>query len=165
MLNSLKLTVSFKFFPVGKEIWFLQKTAGLRGRVSHYRVLLWRERDGNLHTVYSHVPANTPTFWKSTAPRLTSDAANMSKSPSCERELCSPESTAETSQPQWDPGGTPAPHPSCCSAGVPGPRATGWKAIPSKLPRQPEPYLWTGIINPLINIQQVAGLWNATGTY
>lgn len=118
MLNSLKLTVSCKFFPVGKEIWFLQKTAGLRGRVSNYRILLWRERDGNLHTLYSHVPANTPTFWKSTAPRLTSDAVNISERPCHEQEL--PREHRRDQPPSVGPRGNPSSPPQLLQRRSPG---------------------------------------------
>lgn len=72
MLNSLKLTVSFEFFPVGKEIQFLQKMAGLRGWMSNYQVLPRRQRDGNLHVVYSHITGHDDPliFWKSAEPRF-----------------------------------------------------------------------------------------------
>lgn len=167
MLNSLKLTVSFEFFPVGKEIQFLQKTAGLRGRMSNYQVLPWRQRDGNLHVVYSHTTrhADPRTFWKSAEPRLDFGCHSYrSKRPSRERELPGERHRVQLPLPPWAPWGFQG-NPSSPQAGVPGPRAARRKAIPTKCPRQPEPHHWNRTIKMLINLHQVARLGNAIGTY
>lgn len=142
-LNSLKLRVSFRFFPVGKEIRFLQKIPGLRGQVSNCYVLLWRWRGGNLHVVYSHITshANTWTFWGST---VFLGSINISKRPSQEwvgspgdttGTGCSLPSTATSSQARGHRS-SPPDSARCRSLG---PRAVWRDASPSRPPWQPDP--------------------------